>query len=617
MTPSQQAPIHPRPQLRRSWWRVLDGPWEFAMEERARWKRPDEVSWDRVIQVPFAPETAASGIGDMGFHEVLWYRREVDLPALDPGERLILHFNAVDYAADVWVGDSWMARHEGGYTPFSVDLTTCASTASGPVRLVVRAEDDPLDLAKPRGKQDWQLHPHSIWYPRTSGIWQTVWLERLPETSIATVRWTPSLELWQIGLNVHVEGQIHPGLYLQVSLTAPGSVLAEDRYSLTHNEVTRRIALSDPGIDDYRNELLWSPQSPTLMEARLELLDAEGRLLDEVHSYTGLRSIGVQGQTVVLNGRPYPLRLVLDQGYWPETGMTAPDEAALRRDVELAKEMGFNGVRKHQKIEDPRFLYWADRLGLLVWEEMPSAYRFTPHSIERLTREWLEIVRRDYSHPCVIVWVPFNESWGVPNLPEIPAQRHFVQALYSLTRTLDFTRLVVGNDGWESGATDLIGIHDYDENPAHLAARYGMHENVPHLFRRERPGGRMLSLEGQHEGQPIILSEFGGIACAPERGPDFWGYSVARTTEELAERFEALMHVVRDLPALAGFCYTQLTDTYQEANGLLRADRTPKIPIERIAEAVRGPRRTRQSQAEQEKQADRGEPGSQHGASAP
>lgn len=566
--------------------------------------------------MPYAPETRASGIHDQSFHEVYWYRRELTAPSLDPGERLLLHFNAVDYRADVWAGDWWVHWHEGGYTPFSVDLTSVAA-AGETFTIVVRAQDDPLDLAKPRGKQDWQLEPHSIWYPRTSGIWQTVWLERIPETAIGSVRWTPNLERWEIGLTVALSGRLRPGLQLQVSLTARGAVLAEDRYSLMHGEVSRRIALSDPGIDDYRNEFLWSPHSPTLMDARLELLDAEGRLIDEVHSYTALRSVGVQGQTVVLNGRPFPLRMVLDQGYWPETGMTPPDDAALRRDIELIKEMGFNGVRKHQKIEDPRWLYWADRYGLLVWEEMPSAYRFTALSIERLTREWLEVIRRDYSHPCIVVWVPFNESWGVPNLPEIAAQRHFVESLYHLTHTLDPTRLVVGNDGWEHAATDLIGIHDYDENPAQLAARYGLHENVPHLFRRERPGGRILSLEGEHGGQPILLSEFGGIAHRPDGDPEFWGYSVASSADELEERFAALLEVVRELPALAGFCYTQLTDTYQEANGLLFADRRPKIPIDRIAAAVRGPRITRQAQSEQQKLADRGQPGSQHGASAP
>jgi len=566
------------------------------MEERAHWTDPSQVRWDGPIRVPFAPETPASGIHDTGFHEVCWYRRVVEPPRMEPGERLLLHFNAVDYEASVWVNGSYAGGHAGGYTPFRIDLTPYLHGAA-PLSIVVRAEDDPFDLAKPRGKQDWQLESHSIWYPRTSGIWQTVWLERVPETCIESVFWSPNLERWEVSLEVQVGGRMRHDLRLRATLTARGQLIADDLYAVISGEVTRRIALSDPGIDDYRNELLWSPHSPTLIEARLELIDAEGRLIDEVRSYTALRSVAVQGQTVVLNGRPYPLRMVLDQGYWPETGMTAPDERALRRDVELAKEMGFNGVRKHQKIEDARWLYWADRLGLLVWEEMPSAYRFTTDSIERLTREWTEVIRRDRSHPCIVVWVPFNESWGVPNLPDIPAQRHFVQALYHLTHTLDPSRLVVGNDGWESGATDLVGIHDYDDEPERLAARYGGFENLPNLFRRERPGGRMLTLEGQpHAGQPIVISEFGGIACRPGGDSQYWGYSNAASGEDFEKRYCALLEVVRRLPALAGFCYTQFTDTYQEANGLLFADRTPKFPLEKIAEATRGPRVARQAQ---------------------
>ncbi len=608
-----EVATHPRPQMRRSWWQALDGAWDFAMEEHATWTF-GQVPWDRTIRVPFAPETPMSGIGDTGFHEVCWYRRVVPAPALDRGERLLLHFNAVDYAAEVWAEGCSLLRHEGGYTPFTVDLT--AYVADGhPVTLVVRAEDDPFDLAKPRGKQDWQRESHSIWYPRTSGIWQPVWLERVPETRIDSVRWTPNLERWEIGLEVRLGGRARQDLRLRVALTARGALLAEDVYAMVHMEVSRRIGLSDPGIDDYRNELLWSPHSPTLIEARLELIDPEDRVLDEVHSYTALRSIAVQGQTVVLNGRPYPLRLVLDQGYWPESGMTAPDESALRRDIELAKQMGFNGVRKHQKIEDPRWLYWADRLGLLVWEEMPSAYRFTSLSIERLTREWMEVIRRDYSHPCVIVWVPFNESWGVPNLPEIAAQRHFVQGLYHLTHMMDATRLVVGNDGWESGATDLIGIHDYDDRPEALAHRYGMDENIPRLFRRERPGGRMLVLEGQSGGQPIMLSEFGGIAFRPTDGQAFWGYSTAPDADGLEQRYTALLDVVRRLPAIAGFCYTQFADTYQEANGLLYADRRPKFPLERMADATRGPRVPRQ--VELARLAEGGLAESRHDAAAP
>jgi hypothetical protein len=281
---------------------------------------------------------------------------------------------------------------------------------------------------------------------------------------------------------------------------------------------------------------------------------------------------------------------VLDQGYWPETGMTAPSGAALRRDVELAKAMGFNGVRKHQKIEDPRYLYWADRLGLLVWEEMPSAYRFTKASIERVTREWLDVLARDYSHACIAGWVPFNESWGVPNLPDAPAERHFVESLYHLTKTIDPTRPVIGNDGWESVATDIIGVHDYDQTPAAIGQRYHSHESRPRLFRHARPGGRILVLgDDVHDDHPMVLSEFGGIACAAV--PDgTWGYGRCNTSEELSVMYRELLDTVRPLELLAGFCYTQFADTYQEANGLLYADRTPKFPLGDIAAATRGPR---------------------------
>jgi len=280
---------------------------------------------------------------------------------------------------------------------------------------------------------------------------------------------------------------------------------------------------------------------------------------------------------------------VLDQGYWPGRGQTPPDDMALRRDVELTKAMGFNGVRKHQKIEDPRYLYWADMLGLLVWEEMPSAYRFTATSVQRLTAEWASVIDRDRSHPCVIAWVPFNESWGVPDLPDSPAQQNYVRTLYHLTKTLDPDRPVIGNDGLESVATDVIGIHDYDDQLGRISARYAAADDLSRLFRRERPGGRMLVLGGgpappEH---PVMLTEFGGIAYSPS--VDTWGYSRVGTAQALSERYARLLAVVRALPVLSGFCYTQFADTYQEANGLLFADRSPKFPLADIARATRGP----------------------------
>jgi Glycosyl hydrolases family 2, TIM barrel domain len=577
---------YPRPQLRRPEWLSLDGPWEFAPDPELRWRDPREVQWRDRILVPFPPETPASGISRQGYLPACWYKRT--MPAVDPdGGCVFLHFGAVDYRATVWVDDVLLGTHDGGYTPFSFELTRRIES-SRPMTLVVRAEDDPFDLAKPRGKQDWQLEPHAIWYPRTTGIWQTVWVERVPASWIAELRWTSSLNEWDFRLEARVLGETRRPLRLRLRLSDGDRILAEDSYSVVGGEVTRRLALSDPGIDDSRNDLLWSPESPRLLDAELELVGNDGRTIDRVSSYTALRSVGVSADRFILNGRPYQLRMVLDQGYWPESGLTAPDDDAFRRDVELARQMGFNAVRKHQKIEDPRFLYWADRLGLLVWEEMPSAYRFTRESVERVTREWIDVIRRDASHPCIIAWVPFNESWGVPNLPDNTAQRDYVRALYHLTHTLDPTRPVVGNDGWESIATDIIGIHDYDSNPARIEARYHSDEVVPKLFRRERPAGRLLVLEGHtHVDQPIVLSEFGGIAYSTgDRWS--WGYSRCETAEAFRERFTELMRAVHKLKIFTGFCYTQFTDTYQEANGLLTAERVPKFPIVDIERATTG-----------------------------
>ena len=577
---------YPRPQLQRTPWYSLNGEWDFAIDAEGRYAGPADVPWQARIRVPFAPEAPLSGIRRTDYFRVCWYRTRTELPATTPDERWLLHFGAVDYRATVWINGAYAASHEGGNTPFTVDITTWTFDLS--CEIVLRAEDDPHDLAKPRGKQDWQLEPHSIWYPRTTGVWQTVWLEKVPQTRIGRVTFTPDLARWEIGVQMWLEGVARPDLRLGIKLRSGATVLAADTYRIVNGEVHRGVTLSDPGIDDSRNELLWSPNAPHLIDAQLELWGERGELLDEVHSYLALRSVAVQGDRFLLNGRPYLLRMVLDQGYWADGGLTAPDDAALKRDVELARAMGFNGVRKHQKIEDPRYLYWADTLGLAVWEEMPSAYRFTSQSVERLSREWTSVIQRDYSHPCIISWVPINESWGVPNLPDNPRERHYVQALYHLTKTLDPTRPVIGNDGWESVATDIIGIHDYDDQPQRIAKRYRADEILPRLFKRERPGGRLLVLEGHpHADLPLLLSEFGGIALAPVHSQT-WGYSVCGTPEEFAERFDALLAVVRNLGLFAGFCYTQFSDTYQEANGLLYADRTPKVPIARINKAIAG-----------------------------
>lgn len=580
---------YPRPQLVRNGWISLNGEWKFTFDNELRYQHPSQIkSWPQKITVPFCPESRKSGIGDTRFHRACWYEREFEV---NRGSGLVmLHIGAADYKAQVWVNDEFVTQHEGGHTPFSADITQ-ALREQTTQKVTVRVEDDPHDLEKPRGKQDWQLEPHSIWYPRTTGIWQTVWLEHVPRMYIQRIRWTPHVERWEIGFEAFIGGTLENYTRIALFLVRGDQILVHDIYEVINGEAHRRIALSDPGIDNYRNDLLWTPEQPTLINADIKLW-CGNTLVDHVTSYTALRSTHVQRDRLMLNGRPYPLRLVLDQGYWPESIMTAPDDDALRRDVVLAKDMGFNGVRKHQKIEDPRYLYWADHLGLLVFEEMPSAYRFSSRSICRLTTEWTEVIERDYSHPCIIMWVPFNESWGVPDLPQTPTHRYAVQAMYYLTKTLDPGRPVIGNDGWESSATDVIGIHDYDCNPTSLRERYGPSVKPEELFDRRRPGGRILTLDGYpHRGQPIILTEFGGIAYErPDLRKDnkTWGYLRMNEQEDFKNLYCALLEVVRTTAMFSGFCYTQFSDTFQEANGLLYADRTPKLPLDVIARATRG-----------------------------
>ncbi|ADV67707.1 glycoside hydrolase family 2 protein [Deinococcus maricopensis] len=583
--------IHPNPLLERAHWRDLGGAWDFAYDDQAAWAEPDDVTFDRVIQVPFSPETPASGIHDTGFHPVAWYRCRVDLTADEQGRPLLLHFGAVDYHARVWVNGDLVAEHFGGHTPFTAYVTGAARGETS-LEIVVRAFDDPHDLTKPRGKQDWQLEPHSIWYPRTTGIWQPVWLECVPTTRIAELRWSSFMDAWEIGVDAHIEGPLRDNMQLRVRLEHEGALIADDRYTLRWPEVTRRIALPDPGIDDFRNELLWSPNHPTLIDATVELL-VDGEVVDRVLSYTAIRSVSVQGRRFLLNGRPYYLKMVLDQGYWEQGGLTATDDE-LRRDVELIRQMGFNGARKHQKVENPRWLYWCDVYGLLVWEEMPSPYRFTTRAVEDLTREWTEVLRRDMSHPSIVAWVPLNESWGVPDLPTNAAHRDYVRTLYHLTRTLDPTRPVIGNDGWEHVATDIVGVHDYSAEPAALVRRYADTEAVNLTFERQRPGDRALTLEGfQVTGQPVVLSEFGGIAFIPGGQPG-WGYSEAMDEQSFMDAYEDLMSAVYACEGLSGFCYTQFTDTYQERNGLLFMDRSPKADMFAIARATQGSRTPRE-----------------------
>ncbi len=592
---------YPRPQLVRADWRDLGGVWEFAFDDEDAGRSRSAAApgrpparFDRSITVPFPPQSAASGLQETGFHPVIWYRREVSQSDLDAagfgrqGTRLILHFGAVDYRADVWLADQFLGRHEGGSTPFAFDVTHLVRGTTGPWSLVVRAQDDPHDVAQPRGKQDWQLEPHGIWYERTTGIWQPVWLEAVPDSYVESLRWSCDVPAGTVELTLELDSRPAPAASVTVVLRFGLETLAEVRFR--QGEPRSRTVISVPRQANGQayESLLWSPEEPRLVDAFVTVGFPAG-VEDHVRSYLGIRSVGWADGHFMLNDRPCYLRAVLEQGYWPESNLAAPSAAALRAEAQLIKDLGFNSVRIHQKVEDPRFLYWTDRLGILVWGENASAYEFSSSAVERMTREWLEVIARDVSHPSIITWVPLNESWGVQHISHDPAQLDYARSLYHLTKSLDPSRPVISNDGWEHADSDLWTIHDYGVSGSELAANYADQQAVEELLSGIGPLGRRIRLlESADRGQPVIVSEFGGISFAPTHRGQAWGYVTVTEVTHLEKLLRELFEALQASPVLAGFCYTQLTDTRQEANGLTDPHRRPKLPVETIRSIVHG-----------------------------
>jgi hypothetical protein len=409
-----------------------------------------------------------------------------------------------------------------------------------------------------------------------------VWLEAVPATRVAAVQWTPDVVSSTVAATVRLHRAHARPLQVRVRLALGEHPVADDVYAVDGDEVTREITLPSTVTSLGRRGYLWSPEHPNLMTATVTLLEGDTEV-DEVGSYTAMRSVRARGGRILLNEHPYFLKLVLAQNFWPESHLAAPDADALRREVELVKELGFNGLRLHQKIEDPRFLQWCDRLGVLVWAEMPSAYEFSPTTVHRLVREWTEVLERDHNHPCVIAWVPINESWGVPAVAEDPQQQELVRALFHLTKALDTTRLVVGNDGWEHVVTDITTVHDYTPDARALRERYGAAASVETTIAEMQPGYRAILAAGvTRAGEPVVLSEFGGLTLDTGEGETWHGYGVVTDAGSLLKGYRELVDALLDSPAIAGFCYTQLTDTLQEKNGLVTEDRTPKIEAREV-----------------------------------
>lgn len=582
----------PNPQFARPSRVDLNGSWRFAFDDedvgvRNRWF--DDL--DRLTQritVPFPPESRLSGIHDTSYHSVLWYGREFDDSRADDSARLLVKFGAVDYEADVWVDGSHVGRHRGGHTPFHFDVTDALDTQRVSHTVVLRAQDDPHDVEQPRGKQDWQERPHVIWYHRTSGVWQSVWLETVPSVHIETVRWRFDDERTLLDFEVELNRRPDEGSTVMIDVLHDDRLVTSIRSSATARTVIGQAGIpATPGQADARG-YLWSPAIPTLLGIRATL-DSPGHGDDIVHSYAGLRTVRTRGRRLLINGQSTFLRLVLQQGYWPESQIAAPSPEALKSEAEVILALGFNGARIHQKVEDPRFLYWADRLGLLIWGETANAFTYSERAIERHASEWREAVLRDRNHPSIIAWVPFNESWGVSQLGASAAQRHAVTAAYHRTHQLDGTRPVVGNDGWENTAGDFLTIHDYSWDPAVLDGRYSDESALERTLGSYFPGARPIEVGNfQNAGKPVLVTEFGGVSYAPDDDSQWFGYGKVSTQDEYVAQYRALTNALHGSTLLAGFCYTQLADTEQETNGLLSDNREPKAPLDVLARITRG-----------------------------
>lgn len=583
---------YPRPQWVRTDWLNLNGTWSFMFDDEnnglsshyERQKEPFNMS----IEVPFAYQTPLSGINDVTCHDVMWYQRHFKIPENWRGKQIILHFGAVDYRCKVYINGNYVGSHEGGHTNFSFDITNFVNYEEEIVTLWV--EDPSYDETIPRGKQTWEEQPRSIWYTRTSGIWQTVWLEPVDQSSIISVKTTPNVDSMSVRFDAHVK-EACVGKYMEIVVGYEGKEVSRDLVYISQTKFSRQIELVRTNIFKHGahgsdKSVLWSPEYPHLFDVDFMIVDGQ-HVYDEVSSYFGLRKIHTEKGMVYLNNKPYYQKLVLNQGYWREGLLTAPKDENFVKDIELIKAMGFNGCRIHQKVEDPRFLFWADKLGFIVWGECPAFISYDKDAVHRLHNEWFEIIERDYNHPCIVTWTPINESWGVEDIRTNPQQQAFALALYYYIKSLDSTRLVVSNDGWESVTTDICGVHNYTHGQAHETAKYTQFKSdlkTAESLEASMPADRyMYALGFENKGEPFLLTEYGGIAF--DKGSDKgWGYTVVHDEETFLNDYRRIMEAVYSSEALHGFCYTQLSDVEQEINGLLTYDREPKCDVNKIKE---------------------------------
>ena len=566
----------PRPQIQRSEWLCLDGEWEYREDPEAiglneKWY--DGLDTKDRIQVPFPPGAELSG-QPFSSSKVVWFEKTFTAPDWDTDE-ILLTLGAADYRADVWVNGHLVGSHTGGYTP-----VTCVikhAMRNGENRMVIRCED-PLTWEIPRGKQaadtKWPID-----YDAVIGLWQSVWIEPVADVHVISMQYRFEYALNSLSVLVRLSSNAH-GL-VRVSLGDAASEVSAEIAG--RSEVKLRFELDDPR--------LWSPEDPHLYAVAC-WVEPEGGQPDKVTSYCGLREVEFRRDGFYLNGRRRFLRGILDQGYFPKGWYTPPSEEELIRDIELTLELGFNLSRKHQKVEDPRFYYWADRLGLLVWAEMPSGRVFSSQLREDLTQQWMKLVEGLQHHPSVVAWVPFNESWGVWHQTSRPEQQEWVRALYHLTKSSDPTRPVIANDGWEFVVGDAFTLHLYQQTGEALEQALDRLIDDPVSPIADSPGARVGAIDtASLTDLPILITECGGVGFDPSADVTEEAFAYGEWPEDEAsfkQRVADLTSTLNNNEKIAGFVWTQLTDVAQETNGLLYFDRSPKIDVAWLSKHIQG-----------------------------
>ncbi|MBQ3079292.1 MAG: beta-galactosidase [Clostridia bacterium] len=555
-------PEYPRPQFQRAGWMNLNGTWQFEIDcggsGRAR-NLVNKEKLDGEIIVPFCPESALSGIKNVDFMRAVWYRRSFTLPKAAKGKRVFINFGAVDYECEVWINGVSVGTHRGGYVSFQFEITKALK--DGENTIVVCADDDSRNGHQPFGKQSYRYESFGCFYTRTTGIWQTVWLEWTNDERIKSVKMTPDATNASLLIEAELDGSVK-GAVLKAQAAFEGEYETEIAQEADGNFVRMQLLIE--------NAHLWNVGEPNLYDLVLTL-EKDGKTVDTVNSYFGLRSISFDGMKCLINGKPVFQRLILDQGFYPDGIYTAPTDDELKNDILRSMAMGFNGARLHQKVFEQRFLYWADKLGYICWGEMASwgADPKEPWTLPVFLGEWLEVLKRDYNSPAIVGWCPWNETWGEDN----NGQHHETMSMtYRVTKAFDPTRPCIDASGGIHVETDIFDTHDYEQNTEIYKERYA--PDAPTIYDR-------LANRQSYGGQPVFVSEYGGIAWNTEgKG---WGYGYGPSTKkEFLERYKGLTEALLNNPHHMGFCYTQLTDVEQEINGLYYYDRRPKFDPEII-----------------------------------